>query len=234
MAASAYNRHPVSRRAAILLPLVVLMACAAAFLRAEQLKLRHSPVGHPHVAQAFSPGCTDHGCRPRAWLEFQLRSPQTLTLAIVDDGGHVITQLGKRRPFPKGPVALAWDGTDNAGAIASDGRYRLRVTLSSGRQLTIPDRIRLDTTPPHIAIGQVRHGRLALAIPYTRSGHDSHAELIAYRGRTPAYHKRRLVPRVAHLRYDALAPGRYRIELVAVDQAGNRSPNPPSFVVTIP
>jgi hypothetical protein len=234
MVGSAYNRRPVSRRAAIFLPLVVLMACAAAFVRAEQLKLRHSPVGHPHVAQAFSPRCTDPRCRPRARLEFQLRSAETLTLAIVGDGGHVIRQLGPRRPFPKGPVVLAWDGTNNAGAVAPDGRYRLRVTLTSGRQLTIPDRIRLDTTPPRIAIGQVRHGRKALAIPYIRSGHDSRAELIAFRGRTPAYHKQRLVPRVAHLRYDALAPGRYRIELVAVDRAGNRSPNPPSFVVTIP
>ena len=28
--------------------------------------------------------------------------------------------------------------------------------------------------------------------------------------------------------------GRYRIEMVAVDQAGNRTPNPPSFPATIP
>jgi|1186.fasta_scaffold87906_2 hypothetical protein len=212
----------------------MLMACAAAFLRAEQLKLRHSPVGHPHVAQAISPGCTESGCRPHARLDFQLRSPQTLTMSIVDDGGHVIRQLRPRRPFPKGTVVLAWDGTDNTGAVAPDGRYRLRVTLSSGRQLTIPDRIRLDTTPPQIAIGPVRHGRKALAIRYARSGRDSHAELIVFRGRTPVYHKQRLVPHVAHLRYDALAPGRYRIELVAVDRAGNRTPNPPSLVVTIP
>ena len=116
----------------------------------------------------------------------------------------MIRQLGPRRPFPKGPVVLAWDGTDNAGAVASDGRYRLRVTLSSGRQLTIRRRIRLDTTPPQIAIGQVRHGRKALAIPYTRSRHDSRAELIAFRGRRPVYHKR------------------------------NRSPNPPSLAETIP
>jgi hypothetical protein len=45
---------------------------------------------------------------------------------------------------------------------------------------------------------------------------------------------KRVVPRVAHLRYDVLKPGRYTIEIVAVDRAGNRTPNPPSVSVTIP
>jgi hypothetical protein len=74
----------VSHRAAAAIPLVLIALCSAAFLRAEQLKLRHSAVGHPHVRQAFSPGCTDAGCLPAAKLRFTLRKAQVLDLGIVD------------------------------------------------------------------------------------------------------------------------------------------------------
>jgi hypothetical protein len=46
--------------------------------------------------------------------------------------------------------------------------------------------------------------------------------------------QKRVIPHVAHLAYGQVAPGRYLIEMVAVDQAGNRTPNPPSFPATIP
>jgi hypothetical protein len=46
--------------------------------------------------------------------------------------------------------------------------------------------------------------------------------------------QKRVIPHVAHLAFGKVAPGRYLIEMVAVDQAGNRTPNPPSFPATIP
>jgi hypothetical protein len=219
-------------RAATALLLVMIAACAAAFLRAEQLKLRHSPVAHPHVRRNFSPGCSDPGCTQVARLRFTLRSAQTLTLAIVDRSGTVVRRLADRR-FPKGTVKATWDGSTDGDAVAPDGHYRLQVTLGDGRKLTIPDPIVVDTRPAGITLGPLRRGAQGLAIPYTRSQGNVHALLIVLRHGSVVLTKR-VIPRVAHLRYDALTPGRYTIEIVAVDRAGNRTPNPPSVSVTIP
>ncbi|HEX5198068.1 MAG TPA: FlgD immunoglobulin-like domain containing protein [Gaiellales bacterium] len=223
----------MSHRAAAAIPLVLIALCAAAFLRAEQLKLHHSAVGHPHVRQAFSPGCTDPGCRPAAKLRFTLRKPQALDLAIVDANGSVTKTLATSRGYRKGPVVLHWDGSTNSGGQAPDGRYRLRVTLADGREVTIPDAIIVDTMPPTMRIDQVRKGSSALAVHYTRSLGNGYALMIVSQGSRIVLQKR-VVPHVAHLAYGKLAPGRYRIEMVAVDQAGNRTPNPPSFPATIP
>jgi hypothetical protein len=223
----------VSHRAAAAIPLVLIALCAAAFLRAEQLKLHHSPVGHPHVRQAFSPGCTDPGCLPAAKLRFTLRKRQALDLAIVDASGKVTKTLATNRSYRKGPVVLHWDGSTDAGGQAPDGRYRLRVTLADGRQVTIPDAIIVDTAPPTIRIDQVHRGRVALAVHYTRSPGNGYAMMIVRQGSRIVLQKR-VIPHVAHLAYGKLTPGRYVIEMVAVDQAGNRTPSPPSFPATIP
>ena len=223
----------MSHRAAAAIPLVLIALCAAAFLRAEQLKLHHSAVGHPHVRQAFSPGCTDPGCLPAAKLRFTLRKPQALDLAIVDSGGNVTKTLATNRSYRKGPVVLHWDGSTDSGSQAADGRYRLRVTLADGRQVTIPDAIIVDTVPPTIRIDQVHKGRVALAVHYTRSPGNGYAMMIVRQGSRTVLQKR-VIPHVAHLAYGKLTPGRYVIEMVAVDQAGNRTPSPPSFPATIP
>lgn len=223
----------MSHRAAAAIPLVLIALCAAAFLRAEQLKLHHSAVGHPHVRQAFSPGCTDPGCLPAAKLLFTLRKAQALDLAIVDANGDVTKTLATSRRYRKGPVVLHWDGSTDSGGQAPDGRYRLRVTLADGREVTIPDAIIVDTMPPSMRIDQVRKGRVALAVRYTRSPGNGYALMIVRQGSRIVLQKR-VIPHVAHLAYGKLAPGSYRIEMVAVDQAGNRTPNPPSFPATIP
>ena len=45
---------------------------------------------------------------------------------------------------------------------------------------------------------------------------------------------RRVLPRVCHLRFADLTPGRYTVSIVGVDRAGNRTPAPPSFELTVP
>jgi hypothetical protein len=128
---------------------------------------------------------------------------------------------------------IRWNGDTDAGAQAADGRYRLRVTLADGREVTIPDAILVDTVPPTIRIEQVHKGRAALAVHYSRSPGNGYAMMIVRQGSRIVLQKR-VIPHVAHLAFGKVAPGRYRIEMVAVDQAGNRTPNPPSFPATIP
>ncbi|HET6848095.1 MAG TPA: FlgD immunoglobulin-like domain containing protein [Gaiellales bacterium] len=220
-------------RAATALLLVIIAASAAAFLRAEQLKLRHSPVAHPHVRSYFSPGCQDPGCRAVARMHFTLREAQHLQLAIVRTDGSLVRTLADH-PFPKGRVRVVWDGTDSSGAVVSDGIYHLRVSLGNGREVTIPDPIVVDTQPPQVTIGKVHIGTAVVSVHYTRSGGPLHAELYVYRHGALLVHKRRVIPRVAHFRIDAVGPGAATIEIVAVDQAGNRTPNPPQVTVTLP
>ncbi len=220
-------------RAATALLLVIIAASAAAFLRAEQLKLRHSPVAHPHVRTYFSPGCGDPGCTAVARMHFTLRDAQHLQLAIVSADGTLVQTLADRR-FAKGRVPATWDGTTERGSVAPDGTYHLRVTLADGRQVTIPDPIVLDTTPATATIGQVHVGRTTVAVHYTRSDGNVHAELdVSQHGRL-VLRKRRVIPRVAHFRLDAVAPGPTTISIVLIDRAGNRTPNPPSVTVTLP
>lgn len=220
-------------RAATALLLVIIAASAAAFLRAEQLKLRHSPVGHPHVRAYFSPACQDPGCQAVAHMHFTLRDAQHLQLAIVHTDGGVVRVLADRA-FPKGRVGVAWDGRDASGAVAADGSYRLRVTLQDGRKVTIPDPIVVDTRPAGITIGKVHIGTVAVAVHYTRSEGNVHAELYVYQHGRLVLHKGRVIPRIAHFRLDAVGPGATTIEIVAVDRAGNRTPSPPKVTVTLP
>src|SRR6187401_498917 len=86
-----------SARTATVVVGVLIAAAAAAFLRAEQLKLERSPVASPSIQKYFSATCTagTRHCDPshRAALSFRLRRPATVSLAIVDPSGHVVRQL---------------------------------------------------------------------------------------------------------------------------------------------
>ena len=189
-------------RAATALLLVIIAVSATAFLRAEQLKLRHSAIGLPHARAYFSPGCQDPGCTSVARMHFTLRDAQHLQLAIVRMDGTVVRELADR-PFPKGRVDVRWDGRDASGVVAPDGSYRLRVTLASGRTVTIPDPIVVDTKPAGITIGRVQIGPERVAVQYTRTQGNVHAELNVYQHGRLVLHKRRVKPRVAYLTHMA-------------------------------
>jgi hypothetical protein len=219
-------------RAASALLLVLIAACTAAFLRTEQLKLRKSPIAHPHVRQAISPGCSDRGCHSQASITFRLRSPQRLSLAIVDANGTVVRRLEPTTSHPNGDIRLVWDGRDNSGQVVPDGRYRLRVTLSDGRDVTIPEPILVDTKPAGIELGRITRGPV-IVIPYTRGAANVRVVLTVLKGDRVVYEKRARFDPV-RLRLSLLPPGHYRVELAAVDAAGNRTPDPPSFPVTAP
>ncbi len=219
-------------RAATALLLVLIAACTAAFLRTEQLKLQKSPLAQPHVRQSISPGCHDRGCHPRAKISFRLRSPQRLALAVIDESGNLVRQLAPEALHPKGDVNVTWDGRDDQGAVVADGRYRLRVTLD-GRVLTIPDRIIVDTKPAGITIGHITRHPGSITVPYTRGAANVRAVMSVLQGSRVVFEKTALL-NPAHLLLSRLAPGHYRVEMVAVDAAGNRTPDPPSFRVTVP
>ena len=94
-------------------------------------------------------------CSPshRAALSFSLRRPATVSLAIVDGGGHVVRRLSGPVAQPKGLIRTSWDGRTASGRLAPDGDYHLRVDLRSlDRTITIPNPVVLDNTPPVVTI----------------------------------------------------------------------------------
>lgn len=217
-----------TRTATILLALLVA-GSAAAFLRAEQLKLERSPVAAPDIQKFFSATCTP-GVRPcrashRAAITFKLREPATAALAVVDGSGRVVRSLSGPERHPKGFVRTSWDGRTGAGRLAPDGTYHLRVDLVSlDRTITVPDPLNLDNTPPVITVTSrpgavpVRYRLSERARVYataTLANGTPEPPRHVFRGRRGAVRFRRVhrLPKGASITLD----------LVAVDPAGNRS-----------
>ncbi len=207
---------------------VLLIASAGSFLRAEQLKLELSPVARPAPPQHFSPTCTGNPrCQTQADLRFTLRAGQRIELAIVDSSGAVVRTLTPPggKIHAKGVVTETWDGKTDAGKQAPDGAYRLRVTLpASGKTITIPNRIVLDTTPPTVELLSPK-GRIP--VRYHSDGRV-YLILVAPDGST---HRRRghggqvMVPKSEQVSGTTMT-------LVAQDKARNRSAPVPAGTIS--
>lgn len=220
------------RLAPTLLVLVLLGATAAAFAVAERLKLQKSPISGTRVDPVFSPICrcpTDV-----ARIHFRLATSDRLTLAIVDANGHRVRTLVDNRPT-RGRRRYTWNGRDDEGRVVPEGPYRARVQLDDlGRTIVLPNPIVVDTTPPRIIGGKVEplvfspdgDGRADRIVVRYRVGEPAAAMLIVNDTRRVLG---RLHSGAGGLRWygkvdgRSLRAGAYRIQLAAVDRAGNVS-----------
>ena len=227
------------KRTGYLVIAVLLAVSGAAFLRAEQLKLQHAPVGAVRIQAAFSTTCPLHKnsrCRRHAArLSFRLRDTGRIALTIVDRSGNVVDRLGpaagSRRA--RGRIRVSWDGGTSRGATAANGTYRLRVDLLSlHRTITIPDPIRLDNTAPKLTLAGPP-GRLPLRYRESeRAVVFVHADgLGAAAGRSALF---RGHAGKVHFRRTPMTGTRVRITLVAVDPAGNPSAPLDAGVIRLP
>lgn len=154
-------------RAAAVAFAVLVVGTFAAFFVAQRIK-RAPPViqalrfatGGP--GRVFSPN--GDGRRDRLDVALRLKRADRVTVAIVDDAGdHVRTLVEDRHVAAGAPVApgrLRWDGRDDGGGMAPDGRYRLKLTLrGQGRSVVTRRVVIKDTVPPRprvTAIGPQR------------------------------------------------------------------------------
>jgi hypothetical protein len=227
------------KRVGYLVIAVLLAVSGVAFLRAEQLKLQHSPIGAVRIQKQFSTTCPLHAnsrCRTHtARLSFRLRDPGRVALTIVDGSGNVVDHLGpvggKRRP--RGRITTGWDGKTTSGATAADGTYHLRVALLSlKRTITIPDPIGLDNTPPTLTLVSTP-GRLPLRYrtsePAVVFVHAHGIGTAAGRAALFRGHGGRV-----HFRRTRMAGVEARITLVAVDPSGNASAPLDAGVIRLP
>ena len=130
--------------------LVLLGATFAAFFVAQRLKSAPPQIRVAGLAPLFSP----NGDHRQDVNRFSI----TLEKAAGDVDVDVVNaaQLRVRRLVqgvnvrPGVPLRLHWNGRTDAGRRASDGRYRLRVTLvRQGQAVMVPGATVVDTKPPH-------------------------------------------------------------------------------------
>lgn len=230
-------RSPERRRAlAGLAPaaLVVglLAATAGAFAVTEHLKLEPTPITGPRLDKVFSPVCECPSLSGR--LSFRLRRADTLTVTVRDSRGHRVRELVGSGRFGKGLVGLTWDGRDDSGTLVPEGSYRIRIELrDAGRTIVLPYPIRVDVTPPRLRL--VSYGPRV----FSPDG-DRRSDNVKFRYRVSELARvfllvageRRLegqLKKSGKLQWygkrqgHGLPAGRYRVELVARDQAGNAS-----------
>lgn len=132
-----------------LLVAALLVATSAAFVVTEQLKLTRNPIVGPRVDKLFSPACD---CvSDTAAITFRLRTPDRVTLDVIDSRGDVVRELARRRPQGRAAVSYIWDGRDGDGQVVAEGSYRPRVHLDRARRtIVMPNPIRVDLTPPRV------------------------------------------------------------------------------------
>jgi N,N-dimethylformamidase beta subunit-like protein len=130
---------------------VLVLATSAAFLVAQRLKRSTPIVEGVHYARFIAPACKP--CSPHAkrvvTISFTLRDTGRVTATLVNSAGDDVRTLVGDRRLRKGPHHYRWAGKSDAGVLAPDGQYRLRVTLpDQGRSVTAARVLKLDTTPP--------------------------------------------------------------------------------------
>jgi hypothetical protein len=212
---------------------VLLGATAGAFDLTEGLKPEPSPITKDFLApKIFSPTCecaTDFTV-----IGFRLRKADRLTLAIVSKGGELVRTLVGPVGQKKGPFSASWDGRGEGGSVAPDGVYRARVHLRH-RTILMPNRIRVDTTPPVVKVRHIGPDVLEPGTPLK----------VRYQLTEPARvyvflnGKRVVLGRSTRLKWKVEWPaegwpGKYRVTLAARDVAGNLSNATPAVTVVIP
>jgi hypothetical protein len=151
---------------------------------------------------------------------------------------------GSRRG--RGRVVFRWGGRDDAGALVPEGAYRLQVRLAEQRRtIVIPNRVRVDTTAPTVALLGVAPRRLSpdgdgrndIARVTFRLSELARPRLlvdgaVAARGRVRAAGTRALAwPGTKAGK--PLPAGLYAVSLQARDRAGNLSEPTPATAVTV-
>jgi hypothetical protein len=232
----------VARIASTVLVVALLAATAAAFALTQGLKLQKSPIFGTRVQPVFSPVCE---CpKETARIAFKLRKADRLDISIVD-GGEVVRTIERGKRYPKGPVVIRWDGRDDASRILPEGDYRPRIHVRSEHQtITLPNPIRIDVTPPVIQDVTVRPRVISpdgdrrsdkLAVHY-RLSEDGRGVLFVNGKRRALTRFPRTEETIVwngKVRGRPVRQGVYAIQLLAFDQAGNRSARTPAVPIAV-
>ena len=170
-----------------------------------------------------------------ARIAFKLRKKDVLTVSILDSGGREVRRLVTERPAPRQQqVAFFWNGRI-AGKAAPEGDYRAQVRLELlEKTITLPNQIRVDTTPPKVTVTATRPLRISpdgdrrmdsVTVAYALdepAQHGTARQRCAAGARAVCGAGRRLIWS-GRVDGHPVPAGRYRLTVVATDLAGNES-----------
>jgi hypothetical protein len=220
-----------------LLPTVLVLALlagsAVAFAVSEGLKLQKRPITPVEITKVFSPVCR---CpQARALIRLRLLRRDRITVTIVDSSGKEVRRLVDHKRFNVGLHHFTWDGRNAAGKVLLSGSFRPKVAFSDlGRTFVLPNPIHIDVARPRIAVVSVKprvfspdgDGRAdRITVRYRVNEHAHALLLVNGHQRVRTF----LAPLEGSLDWNGAAngrklpPGTYRLSLVALDLAGNRS-----------
>jgi len=222
-----------ARIASTLLVVGLLAGTVVAFVETERLKLVPSPIAAPRIERVVGPLCD---CpRAEAEIVFELREADRVTVSIVDSGRRVVRTLVHDERAPAGDVETSWDGRDDDGEVVEEGSYSPRVELRRQRRtITLPNPIRVDTTPPQVTVVDVRPRRISPGL-----GDVNNKVSVFYEVSEPANGllfvdgdqrvRTRFRPLEGKMDWYGVHEGRrlpagtYRLQVGAEDAAGNRA-----------
>jgi flagellar hook capping protein FlgD len=227
----------MTRRGPALIVILLLAATAVAFATTERQKLEKTPFAVLRVDGVLSPVCR---CpTTRATISLRFRRTHVLTVQILDAQGRVVRSLVEERTVRKGTVDLLWDGRSDAGTTLPDGEYSPRFVLDDGRTFDPPNPIAVDSIAPRAKLVSYRprilkrHSKLSV---HYRVSEIAHPILYVNRRREVLGNAKALLGKFdwfALRNGRRLRPGRYRLQLAAVDLAGNIGPKTAPFVVRV-
>lgn len=127
---------------------LLVVATFGAFFVAQRLKATPSLVLEAKARPLFSPN--QDGRKDRARWSFMLKREDHMSVRVVYGDGEVVrTLIDGWQTEAYDRQTFEWDGTTDAGAMAPDGTYRLRLALRrQGRSITIARAVEKDTVPP--------------------------------------------------------------------------------------
>jgi hypothetical protein len=230
----------MTRLARIAFGLLVL-ATLGAFVVTQKLKSSPPLVVRPHIYSVFSPS-PDARVR-RARISFWIVNGDEVSVSIVDGEGQIVRRLADGRHLPaRKRIVLSWNGRTDAGAVAPDGSYRVRVALiHQGRTIDLEQPIQLDTRGPAPLVTDVtpragdgpaflpQHGVRAVTV-HLKGLEGRRARLLLYRtdvtpprrvGQQTISAGARTATWDGTLGGKAAPPGTYLMGLLVADRSGN-------------
>ena len=219
--------------------LLLLAGTAIAFATTERQKLERTPFAVLRLDTVLSPVCK---CRTsRATISLRFRQKHVFTARILDEDGRIVRRLTSEQVVGKGTLNVSWDGRNDAGRRVPDGEYSPRLILDNGRVFDPPNPIRVDSVAPKTTLVSYRprvlkrakKPRLQVRYRVSESAHP----VLYVNGRQAVLG----IGTALSGKFDwfgrrdgrRLRRGRYRLQLAAVDLAGNVGPRTPAFVVRV-
>jgi hypothetical protein len=141
---------------------LLVVATIAAFFVTQQLKSEFPLViRFAAKPKQFSPNADRY--RDATEVGFDLSEPATVSFSIMDSEGNEVRRLVDDSELAgDAKHRFRWDGRDDEGRQVPDGRYRMRVVRrDEGRVVDSYKRIRVDRSPPRVALRSAEPGLIA-------------------------------------------------------------------------